>query len=295
MDNIISIENLSKIYNKTKVVNNVSFSIKRGSVCGLLGPNGAGKTTIMKMIMNQVESDSGNICYDKDIKINYLQDVPNFYEFYSVYEYLEFVLTINKYEKNLSSRIMEVLNLLNLSNYADKKIKHLSRGLRQKVGIASVIIDEPDLLILDEPVSALDPIGRKEMIDIIKSLKGSVTIIFSSHVLTDIEKVCDHIVLISRGVIILDKPIDEAISNGKTLLIEFSSREDVLNIKDKIDVPCRFSEEIKDCLEIDSEDILNLQNNIYKLIIKEKILVKGVSIKKESLEDIFLKEVHKHV
>jgi len=291
MDSILSLNNLTKIYNDKTVVDNASFEIKKGTVCGLLGPNGAGKTTIMKMIMNQVKCDGGSISYDNDLKIKYLQDVPQFYEFYTVSEYLSFVLDITKYSENKEIRIEEVLGLLNLKEYRDIVIKKLSRGLRQKVGIASVIVDEPDILILDEPVSALDPLGRKEMFDIILSLKGKVTVIFSSHILNDIERVCDHIILINNGKIILNNEIKNVFLDKQVLLVEFKNREDLLVVKENIKYENSFSESVENCLEIYCEDIAKCQKEIFSLLTKKNILIDSISIKKDSLEDIFLKEV----
>ena len=291
MDYILSVANLSKIYDDVAVVNNVSFKIERGSVCGLLGPNGAGKTTLMKMIMNLVKCDGGNVNLDENIKIRFLQDVPEFYDFYTVEEYLNFILDIAKYSENRDTRINEVLSLLNLNDFRGKRIKKLSRGLRQKVGIASVIIDNPDILLLDEPVSALDPIGRKEMFDIIASLKGNTTIVFSSHILTDVERVCDHILLISRGKIILDNDLKNVSLNKKTLLVEFKNKEDLLLIKENLSYESNFSSEVENCLEINSESIDECIKEVLKLLVKNNIVVNSLSIKKDSLEEIFLREV----
>ena len=174
------------------------------------------------------------------------------------------------------------------------KIKKLSRGLRQKVGIASVIIDEPDLLILDEPVSALDPIGRKEMFDIILALKGEVTIIFSSHIFTDVERVCDHIILLSKGNIILDSKIEDIAIEKQILLIGLKDKEDCFKIKENLGYTCNFSERIENCLEIYNEDIKKLQKDVFSFLNKHKLFVNFVSVKKDSLEEIFLREVKRN-
>ena len=294
MDGILKLEHVSKLYGDNLVVNNASFEIEKGCVCGLLGPNGAGKTTIMKIIMNQVKCDNGFVEHDSNLKIRYLQDVPEFYEFYSVKEYLNFILEINNYSKDKENRINEVLLMLNLESHSNKIVRRLSRGLRQKLGIASVIIDEPDVLILDEPVSALDPLGRKEMFDIILSLKGKTTVIFSSHILTDIERVCDRVVLINRGKIILNNKIEELALEKKTLLVMFNSREDLLKVREDINYSTRFSERIQDCLEIECDDVLKLQKEVFELLIKHAVGVKCITNKSESLEEIFLREVRKN-
>lgn len=291
MEYILSVDNLTKIYDDIEVVSNASFKIEKGSVCGLLGPNGAGKTTLMKMIMNLVKCDGGSVNLDKNLNIRFLQDVPEFYDFYTVEEYLSFVLDIVGYKDDRESRIDEVLDLLNLNEFRYKKIKKLSRGLKQKVGIASVIIDNPDILLLDEPVSALDPIGRKEMFDMILSLKGSTTIVFSSHVLGDIERVCDHIILISKGKIILDNDLKNVSASKKTLLVEFKNQEDLLLIKEKLNYGNNISDEISNGLEINSDDIDECTKEVLKLLVKNKIVINSLGVKKDSLEEIFLREV----
>ena len=291
MSSILRLDKVTKMYDDKVVVSNASFEVEKGKVYGLLGPNGAGKTTIMKIIMNVINCERGSVECSDGLKIKYLQDVPQFYEFYTINEYLNFILDISHYKKDKDSRINEVLELLNLVEYKDKGIKKLSRGLRQKVGIASTIIDEPDVLILDEPVSALDPFGRKEMFDIIVSLKGKVTIIFSSHILTDIERVCDHVLLINKGKIILDKDIKDITLEKNTLVVNFKSRDDLMKIKEKLEYPSCFSERIKDCLEIDCEDVSKCQKYIFKLLIDNDVVANCISLKKENLEEIFLREV----
>lgn len=291
MSSILRLDKVTKMYDDKVVVSNASFEVEKGKVYGLLGPNGAGKTTIMKIIMNVINCERGSVECSDGLKIKYLQDVPQFYEFYTINEYLNFILDISHYKKDKDSRINEVLELLNLVEYKDKGIKKLSRGLRQKVGIASTIIDEPDVLILDEPVSALDPFGRKEMFDIIVSLKGKVTIIFSSHILTDIERVCDHVLLINKGKIILDKDIKDITLEKNTLVVNFKSRDDLMKIKEKLEYPSCFSERIKDCLEIDCEDVSKCQKDIFKLLMDNDVAANCISLKKENLEEIFLREV----
>ena len=163
---VLRAEHLIKKYGKRTVVNDVSFDVKQGEIVGLLGPNGAGKTTIMKLICNLVRKDGGVVNYEDDLKIKYLMDVPYFYEYMKVEEYLNFIADLNNLE-NKEDKIINLLKETNLLDHKDKKIKQLSRGLRQKVGIASVLVTDVDLLILDEPVSALDPVGRKEVLDLI--------------------------------------------------------------------------------------------------------------------------------
>lgn len=289
MSKILTVNNLTKKYGEKIVLNGISFSLEKGEVCGFLGPNGAGKTTTMKIIVNLLEKTSGDIIYDDNVKISYLQDVPEFYDFYKVNEYLEFLLSLNN-DKNLK-RIDEILSLVGLKKEQDKQIKKLSRGLRQRLGIASSIINNPDILILDEPVSALDPMGRKEIFDLIEKLKGDMSIIFSSHILSDAQRICDQVIIIDNGNILLDKKIEEIALNNNILTIDFINEEDVKNFKKsyKKDIDIN-----KNIVEIETSDINNTQFEIFNILSKNKINVNSISIKKNSLEEIFVSEVKRH-
>ncbi|MDF2536727.1 MAG: transporter ATP-binding protein [Bacillales bacterium] len=288
MSKILSVENLSKTYQTLRVLNNVSFEIEAGSVVGLLGPNGAGKTTTMKIIMDLVPKTSGRIHYDDKTKIIYLQDVPEFYDFYQVKEFLWFILDLNHFKEDKKSKIEETLQLVGLENEKDKRVKSLSRGLRQRLGIASSIIMNPDLLILDEPVSALDPIGRKEVFDLIGKLKGKMSIIFSSHILSDIERICDHVILLDKGTILLNKSINDIQLDEQVLIIEFSNEEGVLIFKDKWNEDVEISNKT---ISIVTKDLVKTQGSVFDILQKEKLLVESVHIKKVNLEDVFLREV----
>lgn len=289
MAKVLEIKNLTKKYGNKVILDNISFSLEKGKVCGFLGPNGAGKTTTMKIIVDLLEKDGGQILYDNATKISYLQDVPQFYEFYTISEYLEFLLSLN--DNNDLKKIDEVLKLVGLTKEKDKVIKRLSRGLRQRLGIAASIINDPDILILDEPVSALDPIGRKEIFDLINKLKGKMSIIFSSHILSDAERICDQIIIIDGGKILLDKKVNEISISTNKLIIEFMNGEDLDKFKEK------YGKEIEvnsNLVEIESDDINNEQLIIFDILLKSKICVNSIDIKKQGLEDIFVSEVSKN-
>lgn len=289
MAKVLEIKNLTKKYGNKVILDNISFSLEKGKVCGFLGPNGAGKTTTMKIIVDLLEKDGGQILYDNATKISYLQDVPQFYEFYTISEYLEFLLSLN--DNSDLKKIDEVLKLVGLTKEKDKVIKRLSRGLRQRLGIAASIINDPDILILDEPVSALDPIGRKEIFDLINKLKGKMSIIFSSHILSDAERICDQIIIIDGGKILLDKKVNEISISTNKLIIEFMNGEDLDKFKKK------YGKEIEvnsNLVEIESDDINNEQLIIFDILLKSKICVNSIDIKKQGLEDIFVSEVSKN-
>lgn len=288
MEKILTINNLVKKYGKNIAVNDVSFSLEKGKVYGLLGPNGAGKTTIMKILVNQKKKDSGTIEYDDDLVIKYLMDVPKFYEYMKVEEFLDLLATFN----NLKESVDPLLKKTGLFDHKNKKIKALSRGLRQKLGIASMLIGKVDLLILDEPISALDPVGRQEVMDIIKSLKGETTVVFSSHILSDIEEVCDDILLINGGKILLDDSCENILKKKNILLVKLSNIDEALVLKEMVK-DCDFSQNIANTLEIKYEDLITTQQEILKCAKKKSLTVEKMEIKSETLQDIFLSEVKK--
>ena len=289
MTKILEIKNLVKKYGSKKVLDDVSFSLEKGCVCGFLGPNGAGKTTTMKIIVGLLEKTSGEVIKQDDVSISYLQDVPQFYEFYSVYEYLDFLLDLKNDDDK--SRIDKVLELVGLSKHKSTIIKKLSRGLRQRVGIASSIINKPDILILDEPVSALDPIGRKEIFDLIDKLSGNMTIIFSSHILSDAEKICDQIIIIDSGKILMNKKVNEIELDNNILKIEFNNEKDLNKfVKKYKDVLNKYDNTV----EIEAVDIKKTQEKIFNILLELSLVVSSISIKKNTLEEIFISEVSKN-
>ena len=291
MSTILRLENLVKTYGNKTVIKDVSFSLEQGKIYGLLGPNGAGKTTIMKIIMNLVEKNSGTITCDKDIKIGYLMDVPKFYEYMTVEEYLNFLADLNKTDKR--SRVNELIAITKLEAYRNLKIKKLSRGLRQKLGIASVLINDNDILILDEPISALDPLARKEILDLISSLQGKMCVIFSSHILEDIEKVCNHILLINEGSILLNDSCENIFSVDDVLLVQCGTREGTLLMKEEF-AESTFSSEKENTLIIPYIKLIDTQQLVLKIAKKLKVDVICLEVKRNTLQEIFLKEVRKN-
>ena len=218
MDSLI-IENLSKSFGSNRIIDSISFSVPQGSIFGFLGENGAGKTTTMKMILGLLKKDDGiiKVCgeevYYGETKTNrfigYLPDVPAFYGYMKPIEYLKLCGEITGMDgKILKRRIEELLNLVGLENN-NKKIGGFSRGMKQRLGIAQALLNEPKLLICDEPTSALDPVGRKEILDILLKIKGKSTVIFSTHILSDVEKICDSIAILHKGNIALSGEVEK--------------------------------------------------------------------------------------
>jgi ABC-2 type transport system ATP-binding protein len=235
---ILQIQNLSKSFGNNKIIDNLSFSVPEHSIFGFIGQNGAGKTTTMKMVLGLLKADSGSIsvCDEKvsfgqnttNQYIGYLPDVPEFYHYMRPEEYLTLCGEVTGLTReNIKKRTEELLTLVGLHG-VNKKIGGFSRGMKQRLGIAQALLNEPRLLICDEPTSALDPVGRKEILDILKQVKGKTTVVFSTHILSDVERICDHIAVLSRGKIALSGTLSELKAQYKAdcLVIEFANKKD---------------------------------------------------------------------
>jgi len=236
--NILEIRNLTKSFGGRKVVDGISFSVPENSVFGFIGANGAGKTTTMKMVLGLLDSDGGeiDICGERvrfgETKTNrlvgYLPDVPEFYNYMRPKDYLKLcgeIVGLNN--STIKKRTDELLALVGLTN-ANRKIGGFSRGMKQRLGMAQALLGEPKLLICDEPTSALDPIGRREILEILKQIKGNTTVIFSTHILSDVERICDRIAVVNNGKITLEKSISDLKVQHKTkaMTIEFGQEVD---------------------------------------------------------------------
>ncbi|WP_331475420.1 ABC transporter ATP-binding protein [Clostridioides difficile] len=230
MMNIVSINGLSKGFGNRKIIDNLNFTVPEGSVFGFVGKNGAGKTTTMKMVLGLLEPDSGTIdvCGEKvtygrtssNHHVGYLPDVPEFYNYMRPLEYLSLCGEITGLSKNeIKIRSEELLSLVGLGN-EKRRIGGFSRGMKQRLGIAQALLSRPKLLICDEPTSALDPVGRKEILDIMLKIKDSTTVIFSTHILSDVERICDHVAILNKGSIALSGTLSEIKSmHGKDRLL----------------------------------------------------------------------------
>jgi len=259
---VLSINGLSKSFGTNKVINNISFEVPEGSVFGFIGANGAGKTTTMNMILGFLEPDGGEIIvcdetveYGNTVKsIGYLPDVPEFYKYMRPTEYLRLCGELSGMPKTqIMQRSQELLELVGLSN-ANRKIGGFSRGMKQRLGIAQALLDEPKLLICDEPTSALDPIGRKEILEILSEIKGRTTVIFSTHILSDVERICDRAIILHNGVIALSGTLAELKKqHNDSYDIEFHSSADaesLISILTQENIPFARNPETKSAITI---------------------------------------------
>lgn len=223
----IEVQNISKSYGAQKALDKVSFSVKKGEIVGFLGPNGAGKSTLMKILTTYINADEGVATVNgNDVKeaqlqvqqsVGYLPEHNPLYLDLYVREYLAFNADVYKVTP---SRIEEVIQLTGLSPESHKKIGQLSKGYRQRVGLATALLHNPEVLILDEPTTGLDPNQLVEIRNVIKSVGKDKTVFLSTHIMQEVEAICDRVIIIDQGKIVTDKKLDKLVAEEKEQIIE---------------------------------------------------------------------------
>lgn len=304
--NAIETTGLSKQYVAHTALDGLNIKIPKGSICGFLGKNGAGKTTTIKMLVGLTKPTTGTIFLmgsqynygsrDNSV-IGYLPDVPNFYGYMTAREYLEFCGKLYGLQKSkLISRIDELLKQVGLDD-AKNHIASFSRGMKQRLGVAQALIHEPDILFMDEPISALDPIGRHEVMELICSLKGSVTVFFSTHILADVETTCDYALILNKGKLL----VADSIANIKqkhapnTGMLRFYTPEDSKKMILAIEKDMDISAEQRNPLELllHGSNTKDLGRRVSKILSDCDISMESYHAYVPSLEDIFM-EVTAH-
>lgn len=226
----IKVQNLSKFYGEQQALKNISFSIEKGEIVGFLGPNGAGKSTLMKILTTFIDASEGEALvntYDIQTQTQYVQKSvgylpehnPLYLDLY-VKEYLEFNADVYKVDKK---RIEEVIQLTGLTPEAHKKIGQLSKGYRQRVGLATALLHNPDVLILDEPTTGLDPNQLVEIRELIKTIGKNKTVFLSTHIMQEVEAICDRVIIIRKGEVVADHKLEDlyALQNEQVIEVEF--------------------------------------------------------------------------
>ena len=223
----IEVVNISKSYGTQKALDAVSFSVKKGEIVGFLGPNGAGKSTLMKILTTYINADEGSATVNGfdvnsnqkavQLSVGYLPEHNPLYLDLYVREYLAFNADVYKVAK---SRINDVIELTGLSSESHKKIGQLSKGYRQRVGLANALLHNPDVLILDEPTTGLDPNQLVEIRNVIKNVGKDKTVFLSTHIMQEVEAICDRVIIINNGKIVTDKKLNKLISADKEQIIE---------------------------------------------------------------------------
>ncbi len=291
----ISVSSLTKIYGTQKAVNDISFNIGKGEIVGFLGPNGAGKSTTMKIITGFIDADAGSatVCgitagtgsLETKKKIGYLPEAnPLYFDMY-VKEYLSFIAGVHGIA-NKQEAIASVIKTTGLTPEAGKKIGQLSKGYKQRVGLAAALIHEPEVLVLDEPTSGLDPNQIVEIREVIKNLGKDKTVLFSSHILQEVQAICDRVIIINKGNIVADDQLSNLLG-GKTT--------NILLLELKEAVSPSFFEAFDNAEQLSAQgwkfitdDADRLKRKLLEMCLKENLNI--VSLQSESsgtLEDIF--------
>lgn len=296
---MLKLSNVSKSFGGKSIVKDINFSVPEGTVFGFIGQNGAGKTTTMKMILGLLQMDGGEITVnEKKVRygqnetnryIGYLPDVPEFYGFMTPKEYLMLCGSITGLSKSESrKRAEELLEMVGLSE-ANKRIHGFSRGMKQRLGIAQALLNSPKLLICDEPTSALDPVGRKEILEILSAVKKETTVIFSTHILSDVERICDQIAFLHNGEIALQGTLEEVkgVRGGSGLEIEFCKPEEASRFRNLY--PGGSQENALKLLyeKKTEQDMMKMM----RILVENDICVQRMEMLEPNLEDLFMEVV----
>ena len=292
----IEVKNLFKYYGEQAAVRDVSFNVNKGEIVAFIGPNGAGKSTTMKIMTGYIPASSGEV-YISGMKVDvdnlktrqiigYLPEHNPLYTDMYVREYLEFVGRIYKI-KNLKSRVSEMIQIVGLEVEQNKKISTLSKGYRQRVGLAQAIIHDPEVLILDEPTTGLDPNQLVEIRELIKQIGKEKTVMLSTHIMQEVEAICDRIVIISKGQIVAN---DKAGNLQKeyahqTVYVEFDKK---ISKSQLTKIPhVRKVEQVKEGWLLETIDEVDLRIEIAQFAQKENWLVLTMKIEQKTLEEVF--------
>ncbi len=293
----IEVKNLLKKYGEQKAVNNVSFLLNKGEIVGFLGPNGAGKSTTMKMITGYLQPDGGEIKVggvdvEKNVmeakrKIGYLPESnPLYYDMY-VKEYLQFIAGVHSIQ-NSKIKIQNVIELTGLTVESKKKIGQLSKGYKQRVGLAAALLHEPEVLILDEPTSGLDPNQIIEIRNVIKEQGKNKTVLFSTHILQEVQAICDRVIIINKGELVADNSVEQLKQNVKSnrIAVNFSTRIDKENLE-ALPAAIEVAAVSDNSFKISTNDTNELRRQLLEFAVGKQLDIVSLQTEGNNLEDIF--------
>ena len=294
----IEVSNLLKVYGEQKAVNNISFKIGKGEIVGFLGPNGAGKSTTMKILTGYLQQSGGNafICginvadqpLETKKKIGYLPEANALYYDMYVREYLSFIAEVHDV-KNAKEEIEKVISLVGLTPESKKKIGQLSKGYKQRVGLAAALIHNPEVLILDEPTSGLDPNQIIEIRDVIKKQGQDKTVLFSSHILQEVEAICDRVIIINKGKLVADDTPSSLRSGNKEkhlVAVQFKESVDEQTLKN-LSASASIIRNESGHWHITTENPEQLRKQILELALQQNLNIISLQSQNQSLEDVF--------
>ena len=294
----ITVSNLSKNYGSQRAVDGISFSLHKNEIVGFLGPNGAGKSTTMKMITGYLASDGGHIdvcgipVQTTNIltrtKIGYLPEANPLYTEMYVREYLSFIAGIHKV-KSSQKKVEEVIELVGLQSESHKKIGQLSKGYKQRVGLAATLVHDPEVLILDEPTTGLDPNQIIEIREVIKKLGEHKTVLFSSHIMQEVEALCDRVIIINKGKIVADDNLNH-LKKGDTgkhhVTIQFKESINV-NMLESIEEAMHVTASPDNSFVIETMSPESLRKKLFEFSLQHQLNIISLHSENQSLENIF--------
>ncbi len=294
----VKIDGVTKTYGRQKALKNISFEAGKGEILGLLGPNGSGKSTLMKIITSFITPDEGlvevaglNVITDSiktRSKIGYLPEQNPLYSEMYVWEYLEFVAGLQIPRRKRKTRIEELIRLTGLTPEQNKKIGQLSKGYRQRVGLAQALMYDPEVLILDEPTTGLDPNQLSEIRKLIKKIGQNKTVILSTHIMQEVEALCDRVVILKEGSIVADQKTNELKSgeNEKySVIVEFSDEvafEELSGIEGILNV-----ERVNENWILESSSAQDIRPLVFQFAVNKGIQVLSMNKEEKTLETVF--------
>jgi len=293
----IEVKDLLKVYGSQKAVNNISFTINKGEIVGFLGPNGAGKSTTMKMITGYLIPDAGTatVCgievkanpIDAKKKIGYLPESNALYYDMYVKEYLEFVAGIYKVS-NRKEEISKVIELTGLTVESKKKIGQLSKGYKQRVGLAASLVHQPEVLILDEPTSGLDPNQIIEIRNLIKAQGKDKTVLFSSHILQEVQAICDRVVIINKGQLVANDSLSNLQRGTQSDVVKVSFKEGLeAEWLQRLPAVTNVSKDNGNTWRLTTTDTTAARKQLLELALRENLNIVSLETEGSNLEDVF--------
>jgi len=292
----IEVKDLLKIYGEQKAVDSISFTVGKGEIVGFLGPNGAGKSTTMKIITGYLGQDGGQatVCgidvkdhpLDSKKKIGYLPEANPLYPDMYVREYLDFIADLHKV-KDKKNKIETVIGQVGLAPESKKRLGQLSKGYKQRVGLAAALIHDPEVLILDEPTSGLDPNQIVEIREVIKGLGQQKTVLFSSHILQEVEALCDRVVIINKGKLVADNTLSQLRrQNSNTVKVSFKEPLDAVLLRNLKGVNAVSQPSVYEW-ELQTDEPENVKKQLMELALQNNLNIVSLQSENQRLEDIF--------
>ncbi|TFG47843.1 MAG: ABC transporter ATP-binding protein [Anaerolineales bacterium] len=306
---VIETQTLSKTYKNIQALKPLDLKVQQNSILGFLGPNGAGKTTTIKLLLGLIRPSGGGAnvfgmdCVTRSVdiraRVGYLPQEPHFYEHMTARQTLNFVARFffRGPKKAIEQRVEEMLELVDLADKADRPIKTFSGGERQRLGIAQAQVNYPDLLILDEPAASLDPIGRRDVLEVMSKLRKHTTVFYSTHILDDVQKVSDTVVILNKGELVAQGPIETLLagSEGVVYLIHLRGQLEVV-YQEVLSLPWvsgiisgQHNGDIT--WQVSVSDPQAAEAELLKLLVNKPVLVTEFRRKQYELEDIFLQVI----